>query len=201
MNTLTCQEQRLVQRLMNTGYAHAAQAFSALIHQKVSSEMISFGISTIGILDPTAYPNGSTTLLLTDILGEVGGRSYLILSEQECWAIQAACLPTMDDSHQRTDLDKALLEEIDNILSAAVITKLSEALGVHIYGGVPQLFALPPESVKKKIREDFSADKGGHLMVSGRFIFDLHPHLQPQFLWKLSANFLQRLEEYIHSAS
>ena len=198
MNPLTYQKQSAVQQLMNTGYAHAAQAFSALINRKVSCQTVHLDISTTDSLAPDTR---DTTLLLTDILGEANGRSYLILSEPERLAIQAACLPPMSDIKQRTHLGEALLKEIDNILSAAVITKLSEALGLHIYGGVPRLLTLPPESLRKNLQEDFSADEGDTLTVNARFVFKGNLDLQPRFLWKLSSDFWQHGEHYTPSSS
>ena len=198
MNTMTGQKQHAVQQLMNTGYAHAAQAFSSLVNREVSCQPVHLGTSTA---DSPAPDWRDTTLLLTDILGEAGGRSYLILSEPERLAIQAACLPPTDDIEQHTRLGEALLKEIDNILSAAVITKLSEALGLHIYGGVPRLLTLSPDSLRKNLQEDFSANEGDTLTVNARFVFKGNLDLQPRFLWKLSSGFWQHGEHYTPSSS
>lgn len=201
MNALTCQEQQMIQNLLDTGYAHAARAFSALVNQPVSFETISFGISSMGSIAPLNDQEERLTLILTDILGELDGRSYLVLTEAECSAIQKACLPT-GNSHRQTAMNEALLKEIDNILSAAMITKLSEALGVHIYGGVPQLFTLPPEASREKIREGlFPVDQGYQLVISARFLFERSPSVQPQFLWKLPAAFLDHVQGYLRSVS
>ena len=192
----------MIQNLLETGYAHAARAFSALVNQPVSFETISFGISSMGSIVPLNDQEERLTLILTDVLGELDGRSYLVLTEPECSAIQKACLPSTDNSHRQTAMNEALLKEIDNILSAAMITKISERLGLHIYGGVPQLFTLPPEASREKIREGlFPADQGYQLVVSARFLFERSPSVQPQFLWKLPAAFLDHVQGHLRSVS
>ena len=192
----------MIQDLLDTGYAHAARAFSCLVKQQVSFQTISFGIFQIGATVPLNDQGKCLTLVLTDVLGELDGRSYLVLTEAECVAIQEACLPAMGDSHRQTAMDEALLKEIDNILSAAMITKLSEALDVHIYGGVPQLFILSPEASREKIREGlFPADQGSQLVVSAQFLFEHSPSVQPQLLWKLPAAFFDHVQGHLRSVS
>ena len=202
MNALTCQEQQMIQNLLDTGYAHAARAFFCLVKQQVSFQTISFGVFQIGATAPLNDQEKCLTLVLTDVLGELDGRSYLVLTEAECVAIQEACLPATGDSHRPTAMDKALLKEIDNILSAAMITKLSEALGLHIYGGVPQLFTLSPEASREKVREKlFLTDQDYQLVVSAQFLFERSPSVQPQFLWILPAAFLDHVQGYLRSIS
>ncbi len=202
MNALSCQEQQTIQILLATAYAHAAQAFSSLVNEQVTFDIISFGISSIGSVAPLNDQEECLTLVLTDILGELDGRSYLVLTEPECASIQEACLPATRNGHRQTIMDKALLKEIDNILSAAMITKFSEALGLSIYGGVPQLFTLSPEASREKIREGFSlSDQGNQLVVSARFLFEGSPDLQPQFLWKLPSSFFDQIQGYLRSVS
>lgn len=199
MNALSRQEQRIAQDLIDTGFAHAAQSFSSLVEQEVSFEKVCLGISEIGIINPIYYSSGNMTLVLTDVLGAVGGRSYLLFSEEEGEVVQKLCLPSAND-HQRTAMGEAVLKEIDNILSAAMITKISEALNVHVYGGVPELVTLPASSMQQKIREDFLRVNGrSHLIASVRFLLSESPGVQPQFLWKLPPDFLHYLEEYIRS--
>ena len=199
-NAVTCPKQRITEDLLKTGYAHAARSFSTLVNQPVSVELMSFALSGIGAINAIYYPEGDATLVLTDVMGEVGGRSHLLFSEPECVALQDLCLPKNCTAPQRASLGEAMLKEIDNILSAAMITKLSEALDLRIYGGVPRLFTLPTAEMKKKIKADMARpEDGGSLVTSARFLFENNPSLQPQFFWQFPPDFLQRLEAYLNS--
>lgn len=184
--------------LIKAGYAHAAQAFSALVHQPVSFVVTSCAILKAGGVNAISYPSDDATLVLTDIIGEKGGRSYLLLSELECNALQDLCIPATDPARQRADLQEALLMEIDNILSAAMITKFSEALGIRIFGGIPQLISLPAEALRESIEADFAREEEDYCLVtSARFTLETTMAVQPQFFWRLSPGFLRHVEKYI----
>lgn len=199
-NAGTCPKQRIAEDLLKAGYTHAAQSLATLLNQPVAVELISFALSEIGTIDAIYYPEGTATLIQTDIIGEVGGRSYLLLSEAECIALRDRCLPAKGTAPRRAGLDEALLKEIDNILSAAMITKFSEVLALRIFGGVPHLFTLSAAAAKKKVKADLACPAdGGHLVTSARFLLEDAPSVQPQFFWQLPSDFLQKLEEYTNS--
>ena len=197
MEALSCREQHIIRELLSTGYAHAARSLATLVNQPVSAEIMLFTVSRIGVSEAIYYPEGNATLILTDIIGEVGGRSYLLLSEPECVALFGMCLPATGTERQHAGLGEELLKEIDNIVSAAMITKLSEALDVRIFGGVPHAFTSSAVSIKAKIKEDMAHQKSdGLLMVSARFLFETDASLQPQFFWSLPPEFIQKLADY-----
>ena len=196
MKALTYAEKQVIQQLMEAGYKKAAQSFSSIVKQAITLDALCFEISDTSAKLPFSYREGNTTLVITDIMGEAGGRSYLLLSDQECSAIQEA-LPPISDASQRNMMQEAIIKEIDNILSAAVLTEFSNALDVHVFGGVPHLFTLPYMALKQKIQEDFSqADEGYYLMTHTRFLLE-NARLQPQFFWRLSSDFLRHLEHYV----
>ena len=199
MNALSLSQQHSVQILFNTGFAHAAQAFSQIIARDVSVETARFVAAEEDIKHAMHARSESTTLITTDIIGEAEGSSYLLLSDQANQALQGICLPTTLNAHQRTIMGEAVLKEIDNIVSAAVITKLSETLGLSIFGGVPQLHNLPSDNTEKMFRESFGQDYENCLLVSTRFLFTDVRQLQPQFFWKFSSEFLHCLESHLSS--
>ena len=200
MNELSSFQQRMAQQLMNTGLTHAAWAFSQMVGQEVGFETLSTTVSKIGLADTIYYQPGDMTLIITDIIGEAGGRSYLLLSERERVALRDMCLSATASTRQCAVMEEAVLKEIDNIVSAAVITKLSELLGLQIFGGVPHLLRSPAGDMQKLLRADFDQANDDHLLINTRFLFKENNQVQPQFFWKFPSKFLRYLENYLNAS-
>ena len=182
---------------MNTGLAHAAQAFSRMVNREVAVGTVRCATSHTERTNTIYDSSGITTLLLTDIIGEAAGRSYLLFSEPECVALQNICLSTTLEVEQRTVMGEALLKEIDNVVSAAMITRLSEALGLRIFGGVPQRLRLSETLMNQKLHEEWTPSPGeASLLVSACFLFKHDRQLRPRFLWQFSPAFVRSLEYY-----
>ncbi|NER85314.1 MAG: hypothetical protein F6K42_38630, partial [Leptolyngbya sp. SIO1D8] len=79
--------------------------------------------------------------------------------------------------------ESAILKEIDNIISATVITQLSNALEASIYGDVPKLFELNNMAEFHDIMNESS--EGYYLLVTTNFIFDGYGTISPIFIWKI----------------
>ena len=198
-NLLSHPRQPIVRNLLDTGLAQAAQSFSQIVNREVSVETLCVAISSPGILYAVEDQSATMALLTTDIVGEVGGRSYLLFSEQACAALQDACLSATLDARQRTVMGEAILKEIDNIVSAAMITQLSEALELRIFGGVPQSLRLSGVGIKQRLQEDFAQSPDGCLLVDARFLFRDTNQLQARFFWKFPSEFLHCLENYVNA--
>jgi len=65
-------------------------------------------------------------LLLTEIIGELNGICCLLFTEDEANKLRHAALPPeiINDSALMTEMRDGILLEVDNIISAAVITQL-----------------------------------------------------------------------------
>ena len=111
--------------------------------------------------------------------------------------LQEACLVGTQNANYSTAMGEAILKEIDNVISAAVITKLSEALELPIHGGVPYLQNMTVVGIEQEINKELAiASEEYTLFVRGRFVFSDNIRLQPLFFWKFPACFLSKLESY-----
>ncbi len=182
---------RHAQRLLNIGLAHAAQAFSQIVNQEVGFDILCLTTSKVAFADAAYRYQDDVALVVTDVIGEVDGRSYLLFSGRARTALREMCVPDTLSAEQRIMMEEAVLKEVDNIVTAAVITKLSEALDLHIYGGVPCLSYLPAERTQEKLHEEFAHEDD--LLVNARFLFETNSQIQPQFLWKFPPAFLHGL--------
>jgi len=197
MSILNTQEQQIAQEIIAAGYQNAAQSFSGIAQQQVSIRT-----STLKVTDEHQLlkldKSGKLTLVTTRIMGETSGKSYFLLNEEECEAIFTTCLSPGNKDESRRMMEEAIIKEIDNIISAAVITEFSNRLQVSIFGDVPALYDGPDHSILKLIQADFTNTSGQdyYLFTNTYFVFENDTTLQPQFFWRLPLDFLLRIKAY-----
>ena len=126
---------------------------------------------------------GDLYILVTQIIGDISGKSFLIFSSDESKEIfQALKLSISNDA-----LKEAFLLEIDNIISASVIAELSNALHLEIYGDVPRLVKIHSVELLDFMRREMSSDDPmSTIFCNATFQFDSKESVHPQFIWKLS---------------
>ncbi len=192
MSILTLPEKQLAQEIIEAGYVRAADSFSSIAQQRVAIETSGITISTFTEEDFSVKETGSLTLITTEIIGDIQGKSFLLLTESECRAMFNTCLPPGEPSEERQLMEEAILKELDNIVSAAVITEASNILQVSIYGDVPQLVEGTAEEVQLTVLADFTNSAGSDicLFANTRFSFEQNTTLQPRFFWKFHQNFV-----------
>ena len=112
-----------------SGYANASQSLTQLTNCRTSFKNFHKGTVQFdaGFLQAEEYIRftGSHVLLTTQIFGDVSGKSYLFLSET-AMEILTRAIPSNPNSS--IDFKEEFIKELNNILSAAVLTKLSNVL-------------------------------------------------------------------------
>ncbi|MTI40055.1 hypothetical protein [Fulvivirga lutimaris] len=198
MSYLTTVERNVAADLLTQGYIKAAKSFSLMAKQEITIKPTSIEISKDDLkVIKSIKGDDELILITTSIIGELGGKSYLIFNEQESRAVHEACMPHTEDEYARTMESEAILKELDNILSAAVITEFSNYLDTMIFGDVPILSRSNQAAVKNKIINDFNGDgsDSGYFMIANtEFEFQNNTHLKPQFIWKLAEDFMDKIK-------
>jgi|GEM_PF-5453450 len=187
LNTVNNVEDRFME-LMNAGYAQAADSFSRFISRPVSlsSDHLYFlnGSAQMGLLN-IKHGKDPYVVLTTHLIGAVSGRSYLILGPVECQVIFDAL---KSDSMTLNDtLKDAMLLEMDNILSASVISRLSDALKLEIYGDVPMVQRFSGEELKQFMCSELERKNTSSLVVNTTFVLQGLEHIHPHFVWQLDS--------------
>lgn len=196
MNILSKKEKALAREIVDAGYQNAAKSFSLVIQQNIEIAISEIEVTKAEPSYSKFLKSGQNiTMLTTKIIGEVSGKSFLLLNEEERAAIYSACLSPQKDEAVRKKMEEAILKEIDNIISATVITQFSNALGFSIYGDVPYLTTIPSNEIVAVIAKDFEKEPDYFLTVNTRFFFENNMALQPYFFWILSSRFLERIRE------
>lgn len=199
MSYLTNSERNIAAELLAQGYQKAAQSFSMMAKQNITINPTSIEISKDDLkVIKSIKSDNELILITTNIIGELTGKSYLLFNEEECNAVYTSCMPFNEDEYSRMMEGEAILKELDNILSAAVITEFSNYLDVMIFGDVPLLSRSNQAAVKNKIINDFNKESGesGYFMVANtQFVFENNTSLQPQFIWKMTEGFMDKVKE------
>ena len=184
--------------LIRSGHDHAAASFSSLVGENVDCGEFCLRISSNPVEVPRITKgDGLLTLVVTEIMGQLKGKSYLILSDIEGDQIHRLCVG--ESSRRKSGYLKGeLLTELDNILSAAVITEFSNKLDVSIYGDVPRIFSAEMKDIQAMIQDDLNEDFVSDVYITSdtKFILGNHKDCQPQLIWKLAEPFYFLMQQY-----
>jgi hypothetical protein len=131
---------------------------------------------------------GSYVLLTTQIFGDVTGKSYLFLPER-AMEILTSTIPS--GSKSSIVFKEEFIKELNNILSAAVITKLSNQLAKKMFGDVPELIGNVKCHLCDIIQDDFSEELEEVYVNGIYFVLENHQGVQPLFVWVLDKSTLE----------
>jgi chemotaxis protein CheY-P-specific phosphatase CheC len=187
--------------IINIGLAKAADSLSFFMHEKILIRSIDFKIVQ---LKDNQYLNDEDNrkyfVLTTDVIGELKGICYLVFSEEEANRIYKMSLPEsiLNSEEGMKEMGPAILLEIDNIVSAAVITQFSNLLNFKIYGGVPRLEEKTMQAFKSEIisqtnAEDYMINFRAEFIASGE-------NFNPQFIWLLNQKFFVGVKDFLENS-
>lgn len=182
----------LLEEIINKGYNRAATSFASMIGHKVTIDNKRIDIlKDKDSLSNTFKNRANIVLVITSIIGSLRGESYLLLTKEEEDVI---CKMSRNAFGGGTSIENSLiLKEIDNILSAAVITEFSNSLNIKIYGDVPHLFEINNVSeFNKTVGEDKEDDY--YILANANFEFDGHLSICPVFVWRFEKKLVELIE-------
>jgi chemotaxis protein CheY-P-specific phosphatase CheC len=115
---------------LNNGFKRAADSFSQLMGKKVRiTNAQSILIRHNNKFSYISEEEGELFILVTQVIGDISGKSYLVFSSEEVAEVSRSLKAT----NSKPELTEAFLLEIDNIISASVIADLSNALHIELY--------------------------------------------------------------------
>lgn len=182
----------------NTGYANAVTSFRKLLNERVSYHSIYSGFLSLdspSFIESTALKRKSPDLLLTtEVFGELTGKSYLLIPETDYATLTKT---TPDSDIPQFSFKDEFAKELDNILSAAVITELSNELKLKIYGDVPILVGKVAGDLKDIILSDFSTETNEIFVTAIGFTLEDNPTFNPAFVWVLNSHILRAIAPHV----
>ncbi|MCX2743206.1 hypothetical protein OO013_04980 [Mangrovivirga sp. M17] len=171
--------------IVNTGLDKAAKALSLMIKRKV--KVVDFRIR-VGVGDEKVFIsdklNKGDQILITPLIGDSNGKSFLIFNEYTAGLITALCHSGHENVLDKNAVENILLE-IDNILSATFITEISNQLDISIFGDVPKI----------TVQEELEADTETDVFIYIESILDIEKDdmAKASFLWMLDRDLLKKV--------
>lgn len=179
--------------VMNTGFSKAATSFSKLINREVRIiNSQSVVIRREDDFSCVSEEQGDLYVLITQIIGDITGKSFLIFNEDESKEI----FGLMGTSVASPALREAFLLEIDNIISASVIAEISNQLELDIYGDVPQLSKIHARDLQEfLIGKTVTDGPSSMILTNTTFLLDSKEKIHPQFIWKISSKIFEIISD------
>jgi chemotaxis protein CheY-P-specific phosphatase CheC len=174
-------------QLMNKGFQRATQAFSVFTGQAVTYSSVQFNMHNQNAFYDARLSN-DLYIISTQLIGELSGKSYFIFND----AARKEICEIMNMYNALEASQEGLLMEIDNMISASVISEMSNSLNVEIYGDVP---------ISKRINaaDLYEFVVGGStlnatsdvLFAHTTFEIEKNKNFRAGFVWKLSDRILE----------
>jgi chemotaxis protein CheY-P-specific phosphatase CheC len=173
-----------MKKIIEAGNQHAIKALEMFTGMPVTPAFTitssSEGIDTFSGLKK----EGELIIITTDIIGEIKGRSYFICNKEEWNYISGIAVKGM--RQDSSSFREAFMTELDNIISAAFITKIAEAFSCKMYGAPPVLApTLANVSINEYLSTQLTQLKNSSYYVSICEIAFHQPEIHPLFMWAL----------------
>jgi chemotaxis protein CheY-P-specific phosphatase CheC len=184
---------KILKSAFESGYSNAARSFSQMMKDKIyfnNFHISSYKLDAIDLQDQVYIKrqNEPKILLTTEIFGEITGRSYFLLTEREFDLLTSNIPQSMDPT---LNFKQEFIKEVDNILTASVITELANELNQKMYGDVPVLIERANGRIEDIIFDDFSEQDDEIYINSSFFSSSNCPSISPLFIWAMNSNTLQ----------
>ena len=188
---------KILKDAFESGYSNAARSFSQMMKDKIyfnNFHISSCKLDAIDLPDQVYIKrqNEAKILLTTEIFGDLTGRSYFLLTEREFDLLTSSIPESADPT---LNFKQEFIKEVDNILTASVITKLANELNQKMYGDVPLLIERACGRMDDIIFDDFSEHADEIYINSTFFSSSNYPDISPLFIWVMNSNTLQIINE------
>lgn len=180
-------------RIIKNAFDKAADAFSRLTNNRIS-----VATSHVGVAQndkdhyDIARKDGELVVLVTEMIGDLSGRSYLIMDERD----KKAIFDTVSGiARSDVRIQEAMLLELDNIVSASVIAHIANELEIEVYGDVPGMIYARGKAIGSILANPIpQQNSAGFISCSATFKFDNLAAVSPLFVWKLSPRIYELIE-------
>jgi len=194
MNNFNSNDTNRAEAIIAAGLKKAAESLSFFMKEKITLQETDFSISDQ--FKASAAPDDQVLYVLsTELKGNLKGVCYLVFTEEESNELCKVALPPQifDDPKKLSNMKEPLLLEIDNILSASVITQLANELRAKVYGDVPNMHKMSNDELGNLISKQLLPDK--LIMGFQTEFISSKSHFHPNFFWILEPDFLQSVQQ------
>ena len=198
MKNLTSQEIEVAKTIISAGLVKSAESLSFFMNETITLKDFDAEKHLDNPpLELSKKDESNIHLLTTKVIGEMKGICCLIFSEEEADHLRKAALPQeiLDSPEMMEEMSDGIMLEVDNIISASVITQFSNLLKVKIHGGVPSL----KKVTSKEMEEFISGEVDQELyLISFKTSFESSKaNFNPEFVWLFDNTFIDCIKNYI----
>lgn len=197
METITNKELAFARKLVNQGLLKAAESLSFFMKETISLDELDYSFNKpANPADFTTKQGENIHLLLTEVIGELKGVCCLIFSNEEADKLrQTALSPEITSNPEiMAEMSDGILLEVDNIISASVITQFSNILKHKIHGGVPKLRRLNTSELNQYVKGKLENDM--FIISFNTHFVSAHLDFSPQFMWLFDSSFTSSIKKF-----
>lgn len=197
METITDSELIFARKIVNQGLLKAAESLSFFMKETISLDELDYSFNKpSNPADFTSKKGENIHLLLTEVIGELKGVCCLIFSNEEADTLRKAALSPEITSNAEimAEMSDGILLEVDNIISASVITQFSNILKHKIHGGVPKLRKLNNDGINQYVKSKLEDDM--FVISFNTHFVSAHLDFSPQFMWLFDSSFTKSIKQF-----
>tara|TARA_B100000809_G_scaffold57483_1_gene53590 strand:- start:2249 stop:2887 length:639 start_codon:yes stop_codon:yes gene_type:complete len=185
-------EEDIAKEIINIGLGKAADSMAFFTQEKVfirTLDLQVLDVSEVNAMRHKGEGDDERYVLTTNVEGELGGVCYLIFTGEEVKRLHQKSLPKsiLSDPEKLNMMGDAILLEMDNIISASVITQFSNFFKYNMYGGVPKLTKVAKENLNDLLIDHPKSYSSFIYFHSEFSTGDLD--VNPEFIWFLDEQF------------
>jgi chemotaxis protein CheY-P-specific phosphatase CheC len=175
------EELHFANKLLSLALANSAASFAQIANTEIKLQAAEIQLMPIeeSLIAVTASATEKLNTLISQVIGDVPAHSYLIINDEDAVKLGELCLP--ENLKNNTEMQLALIAEIANILTASVVTQLSNFFKVKMLGFVPKLEKTDKQEVKLLIDKEISKESVSFFLKTN-FITPKQT-IQPDFIW------------------
>jgi chemotaxis protein CheY-P-specific phosphatase CheC len=188
----------ITKEIINISLSKAADSLSFFIKEKVLIKIQDIKVNAESLAPISKKGNiEKSYLLTTNIKGDILGKAYLVFNEKEVEKLVDNNLPESIkiDPVAKASMTDAILLEIDNIITAAVITQFANILQCKLYGDVPHLDILSQDDLNPFLNNS-NTDHFNVIYFNSHFITK-HLDINPEFIWLLEDKFFAEVKNIV----
>lgn len=191
------QEIQTARNIISAGLVKAAESLSFFMNESITlNEFDQEEELSVHALEIEKKDQSNIHLLITKVIGELNGVCCLIFSEEEADQLRKTALPpeVLNSPEMMAEMSDGIMLEVDNIISASVITQFSNLLKVKIHGGVPSIRKVNSEELEQYLQEEINNEL---YLISFKTKFkSSHVSFAPEFIWLFDNTFVDSIKNY-----
>ncbi len=174
-------------KLMSLALANAAAAFSLMANIEIRLQSAEVQLKPIDEdIKPAFSAEEKLSVLVSQVIGDMPAHSYLIFRPVDATKLAMLCLPPSMQNNE--EMQQALKIEIANILTASVVTQLSNFFKVQIFGYVPNFLTLTKKEIRQTIEKEMEKETVSFFLKTNFIAPNLE--IQPDFIWTFNQTFI-----------